>query len=176
MARVEIRGTPLGPFETNCWVVRDALDATRGCWIVDPGAMPRPVIEAVRSGGLVPSAILLTHAHADHIAGVEEVRAAFPGVPVLLHRAEHAFLGDPQLHLSAFVGVPVSVGAADGALEPGAELAPVLTCALSTGLVAALSLQVPTPTQATFMRTTYTAQMDHRNRDYKFGMAIECYD
>jgi hypothetical protein len=68
----------------------------------------------------------------------------------------------------------LSGGAKPG--EPGAELAPVLTCALSTGLVAALSLQVPTPTQLTFMRTTYTAQMDHRARDFKFGMAIEVYD
>jgi glyoxylase-like metal-dependent hydrolase (beta-lactamase superfamily II) len=123
MTRVEIAGTPLGPFETNCYVLRDADDPARHCWIVDPGAGPGPVIDAVRRAGLVPQAVLLTHAHADHVAGVEEVRAAFPGVPVLLHRAEHAFLGDPQLNLSAFVGLPVSVGAADGALEPGAVLA-----------------------------------------------------
>jgi glyoxylase-like metal-dependent hydrolase (beta-lactamase superfamily II) len=123
MTRVEIECTPLGPFETNCYVLRDADDPARHCWIVDPGAGPGPVIDAVRRAGLVPQAVLLTHAHADHVAGVEEVRAAFPGVPVLLHRAEHAFLGDPQLNLSAFVGLPVSVGAADGALEPGAVLA-----------------------------------------------------
>jgi hypothetical protein len=79
-----------------------------------------------------------------------------------------------QSSATAALRTRLNAGAKQG--EPGAELAPVLTCALSTGLVSALSLQVPTPTQATFMRTTYTAQMDHRNRDYKFGMAIECYD
>jgi glyoxylase-like metal-dependent hydrolase (beta-lactamase superfamily II) len=55
---------------------------------------------------LVAEAILLTHAHADHIAGLEQVRGAFPDAPVLAHRAEQEFYGDPQLNLSAFVGAP----------------------------------------------------------------------
>jgi glyoxylase-like metal-dependent hydrolase (beta-lactamase superfamily II) len=119
MAAVRIDSFALGPFETNCLVVRDPDDGARACWIVDPGAGPEPVIEFVRREGLVPERIVLTHAHADHIAGLERVRRAFPGVPALLHPDEHAFLGDPQLNLSAFVGVPVTCGAADAPLRAG---------------------------------------------------------
>lgn len=116
---VRIDSFALGPFETNCLVVRDPADPARACWIVDPGAGPEPVIEFVRREGLVPGRIVLTHAHADHIAGLERVRRAFSGVPALLHPDEHAFLGDPQLNLSAFVGMPVTCGAADASLHAG---------------------------------------------------------
>ena len=122
MHGVTIDSFALGPFETNCLVVRDPADPARACWIVDPGDGPEPVIEFVRRERLVPERIVLTHAHADHIAGLERVRRAFPGVPVLLHPEEHAFLSDPQLNLSAFVGVPVTCGAADVSLVEGDEL------------------------------------------------------
>lgn len=123
MAKPVIERYPLGAFETNCYVVwvpgPDGGAAGRACWIVDPGEEPRRVIESVRSRGLVPTHVLLTHAHADHVAGLEEACRAFPGARVLLHPSEHAFLGDPQLNLSAFVGVPVSVRPADGTLADG---------------------------------------------------------
>lgn len=122
MPGVTIDSFALGPFETNCLVVRDPADPGRACWIVDPGAGPDPVIEFVRRERLLPERIVLTHAHADHIAGLERVRRAFPGVPVLLHPEEDAFLSDPELNLSAFVGVPVTCGAADAPLREGDEL------------------------------------------------------
>jgi glyoxylase-like metal-dependent hydrolase (beta-lactamase superfamily II) len=90
--------------------------------VIDPGEDPRRVIEHLRSAGLQPSHILLTHAHADHIAGLDAVSAAFPQAKVLLHSAEHAFLEDPQLNLSAFIGMPISVRGADGALADGDRL------------------------------------------------------
>src|SRR5688572_19584901 len=95
-----ISGFVLGPFETNTYVV--AVPERNGCWIVDPSFEPTPVIEAVREAGLIPEAVVLTHAHVDHIAGISEVVAAFstPGrrVPVWLHPAEAAWLNDPMLN------------------------------------------------------------------------------
>jgi phosphoribosyl 1,2-cyclic phosphate phosphodiesterase len=75
MPGVTIDSFALGPFETNCLVVRDPADPARACWIVDPGAGPDPVVEFVRRERLVPERIVLTHAHADHIAGLDEMRA-----------------------------------------------------------------------------------------------------
>lgn len=126
-------GTPrvatfaLGGFQTNCHVVwvPDAPDpgARRKCWIVDCGEGPRPLLEFVRRERLVPEAILFTHAHADHIAGVDEaIRVLGPDVPRLVHPAEAAAFQDPQFNLSAFVGQPISVAAPTGALEPGRPL------------------------------------------------------
>lgn len=123
-----VRGVPLGEYQTNCFVVWDPSEgsATAGgdgsgdghgrmpAWIVDAGFDPGPLIElAERCGGdrgLDVQAIVLTHAHLDHIAGVREVRSAFGGkVPVWIHRAEEKFPGDPKLNLSAgWPGAPIS--------------------------------------------------------------------
>ncbi len=115
-----IEGYTLGPFATNCFIVREpGLEA---CWIVDAGFRPEVMIERVRALGLTPSAILLTHAHADHIAGLEVVKGAFPEAPILIHAAEREWLQTPELNLSAGLGTPLVAPAADGTLEDGQKL------------------------------------------------------
>lgn len=110
----------LGPFATNCYLVR--TPATRGCWIVDPGMNPSPVVGRVRELSLTPEAILLTHAHLDHIAGVDNVLRAFPGTPVLLHEAEEQWTQDPSLNLSILSGIGVTCHGPDRLLRHGDTL------------------------------------------------------
>jgi hydroxyacylglutathione hydrolase len=114
------RGFALGPFETNCYVVR--VTGSQSCWIVDAGYEPGTLIDHVRSEGLRPEALVLTHAHADHIAGVREVLDAFPGTPVWIHTAEESWLADPELNLSAAMGMGVTAPTPDALLEHGQEL------------------------------------------------------
>lgn len=58
------------------------LDDQRGhCTIVDPGEA-QPVLEALQRLQLTPLAILLTHHHQDHVGGVAEITAQYPGLPV----------------------------------------------------------------------------------------------
>ena len=111
----------LGRCQTNAYVVEVAPNqgqtGTSACWVIDPGESPRPLLNFLRDKGLKPEAILLTHAHADHIAGVDEVRAMFANIPVLAHALEHEWFQDPQLNLSLFIGEPVSVSTPTGTLE-----------------------------------------------------------
>jgi len=119
----DVRSSPLiecftlGPFATNCYVVR--APETDECWIVDAGFAPGGLIESVQRHELSPSRIFLTHAHADHIGGLGEVRAAFPGVPVLIHENEKTWLGDPVLNLSGGFGAPITAPDADVLLSGG---------------------------------------------------------
>ncbi|GAB2934630.1 hydroxyacylglutathione hydrolase [Hafnia psychrotolerans] len=54
------------------------LDDQNGhCLIVDPGEAA-PVLNALKSRKLTPTAILLTHHHHDHVDGVKEIWAQFP--------------------------------------------------------------------------------------------------
>ncbi|MBL8763857.1 MAG: MBL fold metallo-hydrolase [Phycisphaerae bacterium] len=113
----------LGPYETNCYVVwADSLEekgSPSACWIVDASFDPAPMIASVRRRGLKPEALILTHAHVDHIAGVNEVTAAFPRLPVWIHADESAWLADPMRNLSALGGVPITARGPDRLLRDG---------------------------------------------------------
>jgi hydroxyacylglutathione hydrolase len=56
---------------------------TKSAAIVDTAAAPEQVLEAVKEHGLNAQAILLTHDHADHVEGVDEVQRAL-NVPIVL--------------------------------------------------------------------------------------------
>jgi hydroxyacylglutathione hydrolase len=116
-AALEIRVFTLGPFATNCYVLWPS--ASSQCWIIDASFQPAPLIEAVREAGLTPSLLILTHAHLDHIAGVEQVRAAFADLPVLIHEAERDWLADPDLNLSSTFGLPITARPPDRLLREG---------------------------------------------------------
>ena len=60
--------------DNYAWLLRDS--ATGAVAIVDP-AEPKPVIAALEQAGGRLDLILLTHHHADHVAGTDEVRAHF---------------------------------------------------------------------------------------------------
>jgi len=116
---VRVEGRPLGPFATNGYVV----SAGSACWIVDAPFGAEELVYLVRARGLTPELVVLTHAHVDHIGGLDEVRAAFPGVPVVIHDVERGWLGDAGLNLSGDFGMPFEVAGPDRTLVDGDELA-----------------------------------------------------
>jgi glyoxylase-like metal-dependent hydrolase (beta-lactamase superfamily II) len=95
----------LGPYETNCYLV--TAEGHPACWFVDAGSDPAAMIDRVRELDRAVEAIVLTHAHVDHIAGLDVLAGAFPNAPVYLHPSEHAWLTDPMLNLSGFAGEPI---------------------------------------------------------------------
>ena len=76
------------------------------CWIIDAGLPPqaKEIVEYVAEHNLEPVAVVLTHAHADHIAGIDKVRDALGPLPVYLAREEWAALSDPMENLSGLMG------------------------------------------------------------------------
>lgn len=128
MAKLRIKGIPLGAWQTNAWLIWVEGGSSKPGWIIDPGDNPTALLEVVGAHDIQIDAVLFTHAHLDHIMGLEAVMS-FVGkhqageVPIYAHPLEHAWFGDPQLNLSAFAEVPpVSVRAPTRTLEEGDEL------------------------------------------------------
>ena len=110
----------LGLFQTNCYLIVDP--ATKDAVIVDAGQDPDELLEAAK--GLNVKEIWLTHAHLDHIAGLEQIKAA-TGAKVLIHEIEKDWLTDPNLNGSArYAGHmdPITGPGADGHFAHGDTL------------------------------------------------------
>jgi glyoxylase-like metal-dependent hydrolase (beta-lactamase superfamily II) len=81
----------VGPYEVNCSLIcADGL-----AWIVDPGSDADDICTALAGKKLVPAAILLTHAHFDHIGAVPTLQARFPGLPVYIHQKDAPIIAHP---------------------------------------------------------------------------------
>jgi glyoxylase-like metal-dependent hydrolase (beta-lactamase superfamily II) len=78
---LEVRAVP--PFYKNGFVV--ACERTREGIVIDPGDEIDEILGAVRDHDVDVRYILLTHAHLDHISGVDTAKQALDA-PVYLHK------------------------------------------------------------------------------------------
>lgn len=72
----------LGNLGTNCYIIRGA--ESRKAILIDPGGEMEPVFDIVEKRGLKLEAVILTHAHGDHIAGLPDLLRRFH-LAVILH-------------------------------------------------------------------------------------------
>lgn len=84
---------PLGPLQTNCYIVSDG----QNCLIIDPGEEPQKIIQYIQTKKLKPLAILLTHAHFDHIGALDAIRDHYD-ITAYIHAKEAKWLLDPALN------------------------------------------------------------------------------
>lgn len=112
---MHVKSMSLGPLGTNCYVVYD----DRNALIIDPGGEANIITDFLDEEKLSPQAILLTHAHFDHIGAVEDLRF-FYGLDVYLHKNEASWLEEPRLNGSiSFTGEEIKTKQAEYILEPG---------------------------------------------------------
>jgi hydroxyacylglutathione hydrolase len=105
----------LGSFETNCYVLRSS-DEAKDCLIIDTGLQSDWLIEFLQQHNLNPLAVVLTHGHPDHAAGVAALRDNFPDIKVYIHKLDAEMLTEAQ-SMGIPMGGTFSTGPTDLLIE-----------------------------------------------------------
>ena len=85
----------VGALQVNCYLVADR--ETGSAVIIDPGDEPDNILNRIAQRRYRIDAILLTHAHFDHILGVRGVKESL-GIPVMMSKAdEFLYTGLPEI-------------------------------------------------------------------------------
>jgi glyoxylase-like metal-dependent hydrolase (beta-lactamase superfamily II) len=105
----------VGPNQTNCYIL--GSKASKEAVIIDPGADADLIKRTLSAAGLTEKYIINTHGHADHIASNKDFK-----VPILIHKADSAFLKSPYKNLSVFFGHFITSPAAEHFLVDGEKI------------------------------------------------------
>lgn len=112
---MNIQGMSLGPLGANCYIIYKNEEAL----IVDPGGEAEAITHFIDQHQLKPQAILLTHAHFDHIGAVDEIRKRYH-IEVYIHEQEKEWLAESSLNRSRlFTGEDIVTGPAEHYLHEG---------------------------------------------------------
>lgn len=78
----------VGLIGTNCYLLWDET-AGNAAAIVDPGGSADQILAKIKQNNLDVKMILLTHGHFDHVLGVPDILAAYPGLPVYITETDY---------------------------------------------------------------------------------------
>ncbi len=87
---MKVKQLKLGPMDNFSYLVWD--EATGDAAVIDPAWEPEAITAAAKSARLTVRAVLLTHAHPDHVNAVGHFTALDKDLPVHLHEADHFML------------------------------------------------------------------------------------
>lgn len=94
---MRVKNLVVSNMETNAYVVSD--EETLEAIIIDPGAEAEKIIEFIEAENLKVNAIVLTHAHFDHIGAVKALKEKY-NVKVMLCRGEEVIIENGRYNLS----------------------------------------------------------------------------
>ena len=78
-----IKKLAVGPLQENCYIVGD--EYTKQAIVIDPGDEPDRILEAIKNNNFEISAVILTHAHFDHLGAAGDIKRS-TGAKVLITR------------------------------------------------------------------------------------------
>jgi len=96
---MQIQVIPVGPLQTNCYLA--VCPESQAAAIVDPGWSGEELYNLVQREKLELKAILLTHAHFDHVGGAAALKR-LSNAPLLAHPDSELLLRNAHHHAQAW--------------------------------------------------------------------------
>lgn len=104
----------VGELDTNCYVLAgDSSDVM----VIDPGGDGERIIDRLEAAHLVPTLLVNTHGHADHIAANADLKARYGDMEIAIGRLDAPMLTSPARNLSIFVAGRIEGPPADRLLD-----------------------------------------------------------
>lgn len=89
---LQLQTFTFNPFQENTYLI---INDKKQCWIIDPGMYDSNetnfFFRYIKDNQLTPQAIINTHAHIDHIFGVQACKGKY-GIPFSIHEKEQPVL------------------------------------------------------------------------------------
>lgn len=94
---MEILRLEAGIYAANCYIVysKDIMEGV----IIDPGGDAVDIINAIEERDITIVGIILTHGHADHIGGLNDLKEKYD-VDIMIHEADSEMLMNANINLS----------------------------------------------------------------------------
>lgn len=110
---MEVVRLELGALSTNCYLVH----REQGTIVIDPAADAGAILDALKQRGWTADAVVLTHAHFDHMLYARLWLER--GAKLYVHELDAPALSDPELNVSGVIGARLTLPEADVLLHEG---------------------------------------------------------
>lgn len=99
----KIESVVVGPIQCNCYILSESISGK--AYVIDPGAESKELLSFLLKKKINLQAVLITHAHIDHVGGIEMLIREIPA-PVYYHSGDRFLYENVAMQAQLFGVAP----------------------------------------------------------------------
>lgn len=105
---------------TNTYVVYD--EKSKEGIIIDVANNADKIYNYIENSEIKPKYIILTHCHADHTAGLKNIKNYYPNIKIIIHEYDNHGLTDDSINMCSYLAIDSNFVPADIVVKDGDEV------------------------------------------------------